>query len=119
MFSHANFYHLLLNIIVLLQFRPRVKTCIVAYIASVLAGFIPWANMEIPTCGLSGFLMACYARKYHSHRWSIAGIVLINLLFAFIPLLNYKIHLFSFFIAYTFYVIESAATTYRRSQAHS
>lgn len=100
-FSHANIFHLTLNLIALIQFKPRIKTCLIAYISSTAAAFIPFASMNIPTCGLSGFIMACYARKYCSHRKKPTWIILANLAMAFIPVLNWKIHLLSFFISYS------------------
>lgn len=115
-FSHANIFHLTLNLIALFRFKPRIKTCFVAFISSAAAAFIPFASMELPTCGLSGFLMACYARRYCSHRLNIIWIIASNLAMSIIPVLNWKIHLLSFFIAYSiWHVIQYQNTQKKRS----
>lgn len=113
-FSHANIFHFAVNIIGLYQFKPRVKTCIIGYISSVLAGMIPFAQIDLPTCGLSGFLMACYARRYYSHKLSFKYLLIANLIMAFIPVFNWKIHLLSFFIAYIIYGTLHYISIYRR-----
>jgi hypothetical protein len=33
--------------------------------------------MAQPTCGLSGFILACFARKYRSHRINPTRLILI------------------------------------------
>ena len=118
-FSHANIFHLLLNLIALFQFRPRFKTCFIAYIASVLAAFIPFAHLSAPTCGLSGFLMACYARRYYSYKLSPKWLILSNVVLAFVPYVNWRIHLISFFIAYIIYGTIHRYTIYRRSEKNN
>ena len=66
-FTHANIFHLSLNLIALFQFKPRVKTCLIGYVSCVLASFVPLASLPVPTCGMSGFIMGCYARRYHAY----------------------------------------------------
>lgn len=114
-FSHSNLFHLALNLIALFQFRPRFKTCLIAYIASFVATFIPLSSMSIPTCGLSAFIMACYARRYYTHGLNYIPLVVFNLMLAFVPLLNWKLHLISFFISYLIYGASHQIKTYRRS----
>lgn len=114
LFSHANIFHLLLNLIALFRFRPRLKTCLIAYVVSVVAVFIPFAHLPLPTCGLSGFLMACYARRYYSWKLSVKWILLSNLLLAFIPVYNWRVHLICFTLAYLVYGSLSRIGTYRR-----
>lgn len=102
-FTHANIFHLSLNLIALFQFKPRWKTLIIGYASCVVASFIPVASMDDPTCGLSGLIMGCYARRYHSYKTNILWIVLSNLLMAFVPFVNWRIHIISFLIAYVTY----------------
>lgn len=99
-FSHANVYHLILNLWALFAFKPRWMTCAVGFIASTLAAFIPFAAMSVPTCGLSGFLMAAYARKYAEFNKPLWKPIVVNIAFVFFPMFNWKIHLLSFFIGY-------------------
>lgn len=114
LFSHANIFHLLLNLTALFQFRPRLKTCLIGYLVSVSVMFLPFAYTDLPTCGLSGFLMACYARRYYSWKISVKWILLSNLLLAFIPVFNWRVHLLCFFLSYLIYGSLSYIRTYRR-----
>lgn len=114
LFSHANIFHLIVNLIALFQFRPRVKTCVVGYVVSVAVMFLPFAYTSLPTCGLSGFLMACYARRYCAWKLSVKWLLLSNLMLAFIPVFNWKVHLLCFVIAYLIYGSLSYIRTYRR-----
>lgn len=113
-FSHSNIFHLIVNLIALFQFRPRIKTCLIAYIVSVVVVFIPLAHMDMPTCGLSGFLMACYARRYYAWKLSVKWLLLSNLMLAFIPVFNWKVHLLCFIISYLTYGSLSYIRTHRR-----
>lgn len=114
LFSHANIFHLLLNFTALFQFKPRWKTCMIAYFISVTVMFLPFAYTVLPTCGLSGFLMACFARRYYSWKISVKWILLSNLLLAFIPVFNWKVHLLCFVLSYSVYGALSKIRTYRR-----
>lgn len=100
-FSHANLFHLIANLWALFEFKPRWKTIAVGYISStisaILLGLIP---MSIMTCGMSGLIMACIARKYASWRWKLWRILAINVVLAFIPNFDWRIHLLSFFMSY-------------------
>ena len=98
-FAHGNIFHLSLNLIALFQFKPRVKTCLIGYVSCVLASFVPLASLPVPTCGMSGFIMGCYL----SLILSLWRIILSNIVRAFIPLFNWRIHLLSFLIAYIIY----------------
>lgn len=102
-FTHANVFHLSLNLIALFRFKPRVKTCLIGYVSCVLASFVPLASLAEPTCGMSGLIMGCYARRYHAYKLSLWRITLGNVVMAFIPLFNWRIHLLSFLIAYVIY----------------
>ena len=99
-FDHANVFHLALNLWALYQFKPRWKTCAVAYAVSSVAALIPFSSVALPTCGLSGLLMAAYARKYAEFRLPIWKPIAVNMVFALFPMFNWKIHLVSFLIAY-------------------
>ena len=99
-FSHANIFHLVLNLWALFQFRPRWKTCLVAYMSASVAALLPFVSLSIPTCGLSGLLMAAYARKYAESKLPIWKPIAANMAFVFIPTFNWKIHLVSFLLSY-------------------
>lgn len=99
-FSHANIFHMLANMICLFQFHPRWKTCAVAFAAASVASFIPYMSMALPTYGLSAFLFAAYARKFATWRLNPWKLIAFNLLFIFIPVFNWKIHLSAFGISY-------------------
>jgi hypothetical protein len=104
-FSHANIYHLLINLIALFQFRPRWKTCFVAYIVSTSCAFIPVVSLSVPTLGLSGFIMACYARKYASWQMNPLYLIGINVILAFLPNFNWRIHVVAFLISYAIWLV--------------
>lgn len=99
-FSHANIFHLLVNLYCLFQFYPRWKTCFVAFIVSSASALLPIAALDIPTCGLSAFIFACYARKFVSWHLPLWKPLLVQVLVAFMPLVNWRIHLISFILSY-------------------
>ena len=102
-FSHANIFHLAVNLTALLRFRPRAKTCIVALAVSYAVTFIPFAHLQVPTCGLSGFLMACFARHYRAWRKPVWPPLLANLALAPVPYVNWRIHILCFTVSYCIY----------------
>ena len=99
-FDHANIFHLVLNLWGLYQFKPRLKTCAVAYMVSSLVALIPFCSVTLPTCGLSGFLMAAYARAYVDKKQPIWKAIAVNMVLMLFPMFNWKIHVVSFLIAY-------------------
>ena len=99
-FDHANIFHLALNLWALYQFKPRWKTCAVAYAVSSVASLVPWVAVDMPTCGLSGLLMAAYARRYAEFQMSVWKPLAVNMVFALFPMFNWKIHLVSFLISH-------------------
>lgn len=103
--SHTNVFHLAANLTALFYFRPRLKTCAIAFAVSYIVTYIPFAHLPTPTCGLSGFLMACFARYYYAWRKPIWPLFLANA--AFIPLrcINWRIHILCFIISYLIYAI--------------
>lgn len=105
MFTHANMFHLAANLFALVRFKPRFSTCAVAFAVSFAITFIPFVHLAVPTCGLSGFLMACFARHYHAWRKNILGIMVVNAAFAFVPHVNWKIHIVSFLASYIIYYL--------------
>ena len=105
MFTHANMFHLAANLFALARFKPRFSTCAVAFAVSFAATFIPFVHLSAPTCGLSGFLMACFARYYHAWQKNILGIMAFNAAFAFVPSVNWKIHIVSFLASYIIYYL--------------
>lgn len=99
-FSHANVFHLALNLWGLFAFRPRWATCAVGFVSASIASLLPFCSVSLPTCGLSGFLMAAYARKYAEYRLPMWKPILVNMVFFFLPMFNWKIHIVSFLISY-------------------
>lgn len=99
-FDHANVFHLALNLWGLYAFKPRWMTCAVAYVAASVAALIPFVSVALPTCGLSGFLMAAYARGYVDKQLSVWKPLLVNMTFMLFPMFNWKIHVVSFLIAH-------------------
>lgn len=102
-FTHANVFHLALNLLALFRFRPRWKTCAVAYVAAFAGSFLPFVCLPGATCGLSGFLMACFARYYRAWRKPVWPLLCANLVFIFVPCVNWLIHLACFTLSYLFY----------------
>lgn len=118
-FSHANVFHLALNLYALFRFRPRVKTCLIAYVSATVSAMLPFSSVGEPTCGLSGFIMAAYARKYHSWRISPWKLIAVNVALAFVPHMNWKIHVLSFLFAYMIYGALQGYGKYRDSKGDS
>lgn len=106
-FSHANIFHLSANLYALYLFKPRFSTCVAAYFSAVTASLLPFSCMAEPTCGLSAFVFAAYARKYCLWRLPLHRIFIINLVFAILPHFNWKIHLISFIVSYSYWYARS------------
>lgn len=111
-FFHANIFHLAINIIALWQFKPRWHTTIVAFIVSSVVYLLPFAQLSVPTCGMSALLMASFVRKYQAWNINPMKLIIVNLLMAFIPLVNWRIHILSFITAYGFYFLQSKIRRY-------
>lgn len=109
-FSHANIFHLALNLVALFRFCPRWSTCAVAFACASAASMLPFTcDASEGTCGLSGFLFASYARRYVT--WREKPYVLLLSMFAagLLPHVNWKIHIVSFALSYLFYEIQMFA----------
>lgn len=105
-FSHANVFHLALNLIALFQFRPRWSTCATAFVCASLASMLPFtASTAEGTCGLSGFLFAAYARRYATWREKPYFLLLSAFVGGLLPHVNWRIHIVSFILSYLFYEI--------------
>lgn len=113
-FSHANIFHLALNLLALFSFVPRTSTCMVAYIAATVASYLPFMGMDAPTCGLSAFVFAAYARKYYFWRMPVWRLLAANVALALVPWFNWKIHISAFLLSYLMWM----AYDYLRVFAH-
>lgn len=102
-FFHANIFHLALNLWALFYFRPRLLTCVVALAVAFISGLIPWAQMDMPTIGLSAFLFAGFARRYVSWGKAPWQLLFTQLLMMFLPFYNWRIHIVAFIIGYMFW----------------
>ena len=111
-FSHANILHLAANLMALLYFRPRLSTSLVAFVCATLSAVPPFMAMDLPTCGLSAFIFAAYARKYYFWNMPIRGLMLSIAITALIPFVNWKIHLLSFILSYLFWMAFDTARTW-------
>ena len=104
-FCHANVFHLAANLLALYAFRPRIYTCIVAYTCAVLVSYIPIIIYDTPTMGLSAFLFAAYSRKFYFHHLNPSRLILLQLAFAFIPGINWMIHIAAFISGYLYWMV--------------
>lgn len=111
-FFHANIFHLACNVFVLIPFKPRWMTLLVAYLSATLAAMmlaqIPGYG---PTCGLSAVIFASFARRYASWSLKCWRIILVNIPFLLIPQVDGAVHLLSFFLSY---FIWKAVLKYRK-----
>lgn len=104
-FTHANIFHLLANFYAIALFRPKWENVPVAYLSATAAALIPFTAVPMPTVGISGMVFALLARRDAILRiwnWRLLGI---NLLLALAPAYNWKIHMFSYIIAFLFWKV--------------
>ena len=108
--SHANIFHLMANMycVWLMRFKADWLT---AFLIGIAATFLPspvwsWKEMGfimMPTCGLSGVILAAVAMEWArvgSFKRMIKWVVLPILPFTFVPNINTPIHLYCIFIGY-------------------
>ena len=104
-FTHANVWHLLANLYVIARFRPRWENLPVAYLSATAAALMPFVGLSAPTVGISGIVFAMFARRdaiLHIWNWRLLGL---NAVLALVPCYNWKIHLFSYLIAFVIWKI--------------
>lgn len=100
-FSHANIFHLLANIIVLVSFRKKIN--FIAWIAAVTASFMPMAN--IPTVGMSALLFAHLGTTWaptKGFKNMCRKILPFAVACGLLPGINLLIHIYALFLGYTF-----------------
>ena len=62
-FTHANVFHLLMNLMFLIRYKPLWRSTLFGWITASIAACIPICAIELPTCGLSGICYAMIARS--------------------------------------------------------
>ena len=106
-FTHANVFHLLLNVMFLIRYKPLWRSTLFGWITASIAACIPICSVELPTCGLSGICFAMIARS-NAYQKRISWIaVLSNIPMALVGVFNWRLHLMSYlisFISWTVYL---------------
>lgn len=98
-FTHANILHLIANAAALLYFKPRPSTAVMAFLVASAVALLPFLQLDAPTCGLSAIACAAFARRYVAWHTNPLPFLAFQLLFAFIPNFNFKIHVIAFLTA--------------------
>lgn len=101
-FHHINIFHLAANLLALWFYRPRLTTVLIAFPVASLAAWIDTLILPgtLPTCGLSAFLFAAFARHFVAWHKSIIPFVAVTNFSAFIPTVNWHLHLISFMLSF-------------------
>lgn len=99
-FTHANVWHLLLNGMFLVKFKPRWKSTLSGWLCASMAALLPFSACDEPTCGMSGMCYAMAARSDVWHGSPNIFLLLSNIPLAFAGGFNWKIHLLSYSISY-------------------
>lgn len=100
-FSHANVFHLLINLIVLWSIKNKIRPFMSLSIALV-ASTLPMYVSE-PTMGLSGFLFASFGQMWgKTGRWLDATkkAMPLILFMMLLPNVNGILHLYTFWIGF-------------------
>lgn len=109
-FSHANIFHLIINLMVLWGIRNKLRPLLAIPIA-IISSFLPMYINE-PTMGLSGYLFAEFGIMWgKTGEWKNAAKKALPIIFItmFIPNVNGLLHFYAFFIGFTFIYITKAA----------
>lgn len=117
-FFHANVFHLALNLWALFYFRPRPLTCVVAMAIAIISALVPWAQMDMPTIGLSAFLFAGFARRFVAWRKAPWQLLFTQVLMMFLPYYNWRIHIISFTIGYIFWFGYYCCKRHNKQRCH-
>lgn len=100
-FSHANIFHLAVNLIVLWSIKNKMQT-IPALIIAIVASYLPM-YVSSPTVGLSGFLFAVFGLMWGKTGRLLDAVkkvmpfIIITML---IPNMNGLLHLYTFGIGF-------------------
>ena len=104
-FTHANAWHVALNFLFLLRYKPRWKSALSGWLCASVAALSPLAACTMPTCGLTGMCYAMIARSdvwYGRPNWVL---LLSNVPLALWGGFNWKIHLLSYTLSYILWAI--------------
>lgn len=98
-FTHANIFHLLANFAYIVSFKPRWSTIPVAYLIASGVSYLPFVSLSLHTCGISAMCFAMQAR--HDVAWRVINwrLLLANMIFAFVPCVNWRLHLAAYLTA--------------------
>lgn len=102
-FSHANVWHLIINLYVLWSIRNKVSF-IPAFVIAFVASYLPM-YVDKPTMGLSGFLFAAFGIMWgKTGRWKEATrkVMPFVLCTMILPNVNGLLHLWCFWIGYLY-----------------
>ena len=106
-FTHANVFHLLVNFMFLLRYKPLWRSTLFGWITASIVAYMPICAMELPTCGLSGICYAMIARS-NAYQKRISWIAVIsNIPMSLVGVFNWRLHIMSYlisFISWTVYL---------------
>lgn len=107
-FSHANIFHMGINLYALWRFKPRLLTFIVGLIVAMVVPYV--SALSIPTCGASAMIVAMMARHYVAWKKTYTRIIIYNAILLAIMLIpgisvifNVLAHIMAFCIGFIFW----------------